>query len=90
MSTRNFEHRTDSLTQAALPPDVNAVSLMRLPSVVASCGIAKSTVWHLVRQGRFPQPLRFGRITAWRTAEVAAWLADPTTWQAAHRVETQS
>lgn len=84
MLTHTSQRGTHSPTKAALPPDVNAVSLMRLPAVVTSCGIAKSTVWHLVRQGRFPQPMRFGRITAWRAADIAAWLTDPAAWQAVH------
>lgn len=80
--------QASSLNQGArhapLPPDVNAASLMRVPAVAAACGVSKSAVWTWCRQGRFPQPRRFGRITAWRTSDVMAFLADPAGWQAAH------
>lgn len=70
-----------------LPPDVSAASFMRLPAVVAACGVSKGTVWNWCRKCKFPQPLRFGRITAWRSADVLAWLADPRAWQATQGAE---
>jgi len=75
-------------------PDIAGATLMRAPAVAAACGISKSYVWLLTRTGKFPQPIRFGTsangrntVTAWRTADVAAWLADPAAWQSAHGVE---
>ena len=69
---------------ALLPSDLDAGRLIRLPAVSAATGQAKSTIWSKVRQSLFPQPLRFGRITAWRAADVAEWLNDPAGWMAAH------
>ena len=74
---------------APLPPDVNAASFMRLPAVKAAAGgVSGSTIWTWCRQAKFPQPVRFGRITAWRAADVLAWLADPEGWRAAHLPST--
>lgn len=87
---------------ALLPPDVSAASLMRLPAVVAATGAAASTIWTWCRQGKFPEPVRFGGmtikrkkgpslqraiITAWRASDVLAWLADPEAWRADHATQ---
>lgn len=39
--------------------------------------VAHSTLWAMVREGRFPQPVRFkgSRVTAWRATDVQAWIA---------------
>lgn len=67
-----------------LSMDVNAVSLIRLPAVAAICDAGKSTILNWVRQGRFPTPVKFGNYTAWKSADVAAWCADPAGWVKAH------
>lgn len=39
-----------------------------------SLKLSRSTLWRLVADGRFPRPVKLGpRITAWRSADVAAW-----------------
>lgn len=49
--------------------------VIRLPEVTQKTGISKSTVWRLVRAGRFPAPLKLGsRMTAWVEEEVDEWL----------------
>lgn len=43
---------------------------------------AASTIWLLLRQGRFPKPERFGaRCTRWRVEEIREYLADPKAWE---------
>ena len=38
--------------------------------------VAHSTLWRMVKDGRFPAPIKLSeRVTAWRTDEVAAWVA---------------
>lgn len=86
---------------APLPPDVSAASLMRMPAVVSATGAAASTIWTWCRQGKFPEPVRFGgmtikrkkgpslqrsTITAWRASDVLAWLADPEAWRTAQSI----
>ncbi|WP_269900292.1 helix-turn-helix transcriptional regulator [Paenalcaligenes faecalis] len=54
----------------------------RLPETAKEVGIAHSTIWLWVRQGRFPAPVKLGpRVTAWRKSDVSQWLADPQAWQ---------
>ena len=56
---------------------------VRLPSVLAACGISKSTVLRLVAAGRFPPPIAIGsRLNLWDVAAVRAWIADPEMWRA--------
>ena len=67
-----------------LPPDVSAASLIRLPAVAIACDAGKSTILNWVRQGQFPAPLKLGKYTAWKSADVVAWCADPAGWVKAH------
>jgi len=83
-----FRPSAPSTKPVPMPPDVGAASFMRLPAVVAATGVSKGTVWNWSRKGKFPQPVRFGAITAWRSADVLAWLSDPNAWQAAQSVES--
>lgn len=54
---------------------LEAGGLLRLPQVVALVGVSKSHWWALVRAGRAPAAVRIGtRCTAWRAADVAAWI----------------
>ena len=48
--------------------------LVRLPDVVAFSGFGKTWVYKKVRSGEFPAPVKIGRATAWRAADVRAWL----------------
>jgi prophage regulatory protein len=50
--------------------------LISLPAVREATGLSRSTIFRLVANARFPEPVRpsKGRI-AWREREVLAWLA---------------
>lgn len=38
--------------------------------------VAHSTLWRMVKEGRFPAPIKLSeRVTVWRTEEVMAWIA---------------
>lgn len=72
----------------SLPTQLPAVGYVRLPTICAVTGLARSTVWAWVRRRRFPAPTKLSaRATAWNVAEVRAWLADPPAWQAANKAE---
>ena len=50
--------------------------LLRREEVEARCGIARTTIYRLMRAGQFPEPLRVGpRAVRWRASEIEAWLA---------------
>ena len=54
-------------------------TLLRARQVVNPNGpvpISRSHWWELVRRGDAPQPVRMGRITAWRQSDIAMFLAE--------------
>ena len=58
-------------TPGAVPRD----RLLRLPQVEDAAGIKKSTVYALVREGKFPPPVRITRrLSVWPESAVLAWV----------------
>ena len=50
--------------------------LLRREEVEARCGITRTTIYRLMREGRFPEPLKIGeRAVRWPESEITAWLA---------------
>lgn len=50
-------------------------ALIRIDRVMALTQLSKSSIYKLVREGRFPQPTRLTlRASAWFEDEVFAWL----------------
>ena len=51
-------------------------TLERLPSVVQRTTLSRSHLYALVKDGKFPKPLKLGsRSVAWRVEDVEAWIA---------------
>ena len=51
-------------------------SMLRRRSVERMTGLSKSTLYRLIKQGRFPAPLRMTRkAVRWRREEVNDWLS---------------
>lgn len=49
--------------------------IYRLPSVVAACGISRSTIYEMIGRGEFPAPVKLGaRAVGWRRRDIEAWL----------------
>ena len=49
--------------------------LLRLGDVEVAVGLRKSSIYTLMRQGRFPKCVRLtSRAVAWRESDVAAWI----------------
>ena len=49
--------------------------LLRLPEVMKLTGLAKSTVWLWVQQGKLPKPTKLSpRVSVWKESELKAWL----------------
>ena len=53
--------------------DVTPV-LLAADEVAAMLGVSERTLWRLLSAGKVPKPVRFGRSTRWREAEVKAWI----------------
>ena len=50
--------------------------LLTRPEVETRCGIARSTIYRLMRAGEFPSPIRVGRrAVRWPEHELEKWLA---------------
>lgn len=49
--------------------------LLRRPEVENRTGLSRSTIYELVKEGRFPRPVKLGkRAVAWRESDIAAWI----------------
>ena len=47
---------------------------VRLPAVLATTGLGRSTIYRLVADGSFPSPVKLGRrAVAWRSADIERW-----------------
>ncbi|NBX86002.1 MAG: AlpA family phage regulatory protein [Proteobacteria bacterium] len=47
----------------------------RINTVMQVTALARSTIWKMVKEGRFPAPKKLSqRVTAWNAADVRAWL----------------
>ena len=58
-------------------PQVKRDKLLRLPDVEALTGCKKSTIYNLMRAGKFVQPVRISaRCTAWPESAVLQWVQD--------------
>lgn len=50
--------------------------LVRMPEVKAICGLSRSSIYHLIQEGRFPASVAIGgRARAWIKHEVEGWVA---------------
>lgn len=53
--------------------------LLRLPEVIQTTGIARTTIYDLIAAGRFPAPIPLtATARAWRSDEIDAWIAGRT------------
>ena len=50
--------------------------LLRLKEVIERTALSRSTIYRLMRDGSFPEPLKIGpRAVRWRESETEAWVA---------------
>lgn len=62
---------------AVLPADLRRIQVLRLSTVTAVTGLGSTTIWQLVREGRFPAPLHLtSQARRWSRVEVERWLAE--------------
>jgi len=55
---------------------LHATTLMRLPNVIRMTGLARSTIYKLISDERFPPPLKLTqRAVAWRLMDIEQWIA---------------
>lgn len=52
------------------------LGLYRLKQVIELTGLSKTTIYAKVAEGEFPRFVKIGSITAWKAADVQAWLEE--------------
>ena len=51
--------------------------LLRLPAVLAQTGLSRAWLYQLVKDGKFPAPIKIGeRSVAWVSAEIDDWVQE--------------
>jgi prophage regulatory protein len=61
----------------AMPPD----AFLRLPGVMMTVGLGRSTLYDRIKLGRFPAPEKLtAHASGWRVRDIRAWLESPTGW----------
>jgi prophage regulatory protein len=79
---RQFCAKCQPLELSDLPPE----AFMRLPQVISVVGLRRSTIYELIKKGRFPAPCKLtAHASGWRVGLVRSWLLNPKNWRAAHR-----
>lgn len=55
--------------------DTHNDALDTLPAVVAVTGLAKPTIYKLIKAGGFPRPVKCGSASRWLRSEIRGWIA---------------
>jgi len=51
------------------------ISILRLPDVSIKTGLARSTIYKFISEGRFPRPIQLGpRAVGWLISELDDWV----------------
>ncbi len=67
-----------SATSTTLHPSQpnHGESLNKLPAVQHRTGLSKSTIYALIKAGKFPEPVRLGsRCSRWKSSDLDTWLS---------------
>lgn len=76
-TTKTRPRRPIQITPGDLPDE----SLVDKSIRRAVCGLGDSHTYDLIKQGRFPAPVKLGaRCARWRMGDLRRWLADPLNW----------
>jgi prophage regulatory protein len=52
----------------------NTFHFIRLPDVLKATGLSRSTIYAMVRQGRFPTPIKLSlSAIGWQVSEIEKW-----------------
>lgn len=52
-----------------------SMKLIRIKDVMDRTGLARSTVYKYISEGRFPRPIKLGsRAVAWVESEIESWI----------------
>lgn len=55
--------------------DAAKFDLWKLPTVIAKTTLSEPTIYRLMKQGRFPKPIKIGqRAVAWKSSDVETFI----------------
>lgn len=58
------------------PPEAQAPVFVRMPKLRQMTGLGRTTIYRLMAQNLFPNPVRLGpRAVGWRLSDIDAWSA---------------
>ncbi len=50
-------------------------NLIRLPRVMNKTGLAKSTIWWMISNGKFPKQIKISsRVSVWKEKDIDDWI----------------
>jgi prophage regulatory protein len=50
---------------------------LRITDVMSVTGLAKSTIWLYVKEGKFPKQIKLSpKISVWKESDVEAWITE--------------
>ena len=58
--------------------EVNPIRFLRLPEVKTMTGMGRSSIYQLIQQKKFPDPIRLQKpsVSVWRSDEVQKWITE--------------
>ncbi|WP_253272430.1 helix-turn-helix transcriptional regulator [Chromobacterium subtsugae] len=69
--------RTNPMTAIAPSLTAQPLRFLRLPEVISTCGLSRSSVYDAIKRGSFPAPVPLGgKSVAWLSSEIDAWMVD--------------
>lgn len=52
-------------------------NFLRITQVMEKTGIARSTLWMMVKENKFPKPIKISqRITVWKETDIDNWIEE--------------
>ena len=64
---------TQNTTQNPAPVS-SEVLLLRLPDLIRMTQLSKSTIYGLIQEGGFPEPVKVGHASVWKSAAIHQWV----------------
>ena len=80
--TRTFETIVTAIriADSGEGPNMNdtteSLRFMRLPEACHKVALSRTVVYALIKEGRFPQPIKMGYASRWIESEVHGWIAE--------------
>jgi prophage regulatory protein len=56
--------------------NASASKLLRLPAVTARVGMRRTSIYALIKAGKFPSPVKIGKASAWVDDEITQWIEE--------------